>query len=110
MAVALALIITIVLTLWVVWVALTPASASVQGDDIGHQIVDDRTVDVSFRVSKPHGRAVACAVEAQDEAHGAIGWRVVEIPASDPDSVGRTVRVTTTAKPVTGLLYSCWIP
>ncbi len=70
---------------WFGWYTLVnPAN----GGQCGRHRVRDpgRSASVSAHASRsplPAGTSVACAIEAQDEEHGVVGWKVVEIPASD---------------------------
>jgi hypothetical protein len=38
-----------------------------------------------------------------------VGWKVVDIPASDVATRGITETVRTTEQSVTGLIYRCWL-
>jgi hypothetical protein len=78
-------------------------------DNTGYEIVDERTVVVSFQITAPVGRTVACALEAQDVEHGVVGWRIVEIEASDQHARAFRESVPTTALATTGLVNSCWV-
>ena len=75
----------------------------------GYRVVDDRTVDVTYLVSRPTGRDVTCVVRAMDRSFGTVGLVEVLVPASDSTSVQRTTRVRTTARAVTGVVKSCTI-
>ena len=52
-------------------------------DTTAFEVVDEHSVMLGFQISAPAGRSIACAIEAQDEEHGVVGWRVVEYPGSD---------------------------
>ena len=56
------------------------------------------------------GRAVDCAVEAQNSGFGVVGWKIVHLPASDQRSVTYTTSLATSERAVTGLIYRCWLP
>ena len=38
---------------------------------------------IAFQISVPDGRSVACALEAQDEDHGIVGWKIVDHSTRD---------------------------
>ena len=73
------------LVAWVVWAGLDGQKPSVEATDTGHRLMnDERAVEVSWTLSVPPGeRAARASLEAQDEDSRVVGWRVVEIPASD---------------------------
>jgi hypothetical protein len=91
------------------WTTIARAIDSVEAVDTGYTTVDDRTVSVSFQITAPVGREVACAIEAQDEEHGVVGWRVVVFPASDERLRAFTETVPTLAAATTGFVNSCWV-
>ena len=74
----------------------------------GYDVADERTVTVEFQITAPPGAAVACALEAQDEEHGVVGWRVVELPLEGGRTQAFTETIPTTAEATTGLVNSCW--
>ena len=100
----------IALVAWVIWAGLDGQRPSVHATDTGHRLInEDRAVEVSWTLSVPPGNETACAVEALAEDHTVVGWKVVEIPASDRHlrSFTEIVRVARTAN--TGLISHCWL-
>jgi hypothetical protein len=93
----------------VVWFAVAGSIDAVDYDTTGFEVVDEHSVVLSFQVTAPAGRAVACAVEAQDSEHGVVGWRVVEYPASDLHARAFRESVPTTSAATTGFVNSCWV-
>jgi len=89
-----------------VWFGLSAANG-VNWTDVGYRVVDDRTVDVTYDVHRPAGRAVTCVVRALDKSFGTVGTAQVRIPATTQASVSRTDRVRTTTRAVTGLVKGC---
>lgn len=94
---------------WFVWTVVASTLDDVGVDNTGYEIVDERTVVISFQITAPVGRTVACALEAQDVEHGVVGWRVVELEASDQHARAFREPVPTTALATTGLVNSCWV-
>jgi hypothetical protein len=90
-----------------VWFGLASTLGKATAQDLGYRIVDDRAVDVTYRVSRPAGRDVTCVIRAMDRGFGTVGQIEVHIPGSDQASVQRTTRVRTTARAVTGVVRSC---
>ncbi len=76
---------------------------------MGYHVVDDRTVDVTYLVSRPAGRDVTCTVRALDKGFATVGAIEVHVPASRETSVKQTTRVRTTTRAVTGVVRSCAI-
>ncbi len=100
----------IVLIAWVVWAGLDGQSPSVEATDTGHRLMNEqRAVEVTWTLSVPPGNETACIVQAFDDNFTVVGWRVVEIPASDRHlrSFTETVRVAREAN--TGLISRCWL-
>jgi hypothetical protein len=100
----------IVLIAWVVWAGLDGQRPSVEATDTGHRLLNEqRAVEVTWTLSVPPGNETACIVQAFDDNFTVVGWRVVEIPASDTHlrSFTETVRVAREAN--TGLISRCWL-
>ena len=91
------------------WVTVSSTVNAVNFDGTGHEIVDERTVNVLFQVTPPPGRSFACALQALDEEFGIVGWRVVEYPASDGAARAYQEAIPTVALATTGLVQSCWV-
>ncbi len=92
-----------------VWMTVSSSLDAVDADTTGFEIVDEHSVVLSFQFTAPVGRAVACAIEAQDEEHGVVGWRVVELPPSDDHTQAFRETIPTTAEATTGFVNSCWV-
>jgi hypothetical protein len=91
------------------WTIVQGSLASVDADTTSFEVVDEHSVSLGFQITSPTGRDVACAIEAQDEDHGVVGWRVVEIPASAAHSQAFRETIPTTARATTGFVNSCWV-
>jgi hypothetical protein len=76
---------------------------------MSYRVVDDRTVDVTYVVSRPTGRDVTCMISAMDKTFATVGMIEVNVPGSYTASVERTTRVRTTTRAVTGVVKSCTI-
>lgn len=94
---------------WLWWGGLLGAPAQLQARDIGHEILAPDLVSVTWQLTTEPGVTSACAVQALNEAFGIVGWRVVELPASDEPTRTFTVQVRTAEPAVTGLIYRCWL-
>jgi len=92
-----------------VWFGLSSTVGRPSWTDLGYRVIDDRTVEVTYLVSRPIGREITCQIRALDRAFGTAGLVEVHVPASDTSSVQRTTRVHTTTRAVTGGVRSCSI-
>ncbi|MFJ4224517.1 DUF4307 domain-containing protein [Microbacterium sp. NPDC089695] len=91
------------------WMTVSSQMNTVDSDDLGFELVDEHSVDVRFQITGASGRDVVCVVEALDEEFGVVGWKVVEIPASDSHSQALSTTVPTVSEATTGLVNSCWV-
>lgn len=91
------------------WMTVAQSMSSVDADDLGFELVDEHAVDVRFQVTGVQGKDVVCVLEALDEEFGVVGWKVVELPASDRHSQTRSERIPTVAEATTGLVNTCWV-
>ncbi|MFT4156443.1 MAG: DUF4307 domain-containing protein [Microbacterium sp.] len=107
------LIIAIVVAALVVgafaWTTATRQMQSVDADDLGYDLVDAHSVTVRFQLTGVQGKDVACVVEALDDKFGIVGWKVVEIAATEEDAHALSVTVPTVAQATTGLVNTCWV-
>ncbi|KRC58697.1 hypothetical protein ASE14_19385 [Agromyces sp. Root81] len=100
----------VVLVAWVVWAGLDGQKPQIEVTDTGHRLInEDRAVEVSWNLSVPPGNDTACVVQALNEDFTVVGWKVIDVPASERHirSLTETVRVAQEAN--TGLIYGCWL-
>jgi len=90
-----------------VWFGLASTLGKPSWTSLGYRVIDDRTVEVTYLVSRPVGREVTCEIGALDRSFGTVGLVEVRVPGSDTSTVQRTTVVRTTARAVTGLVRSC---
>jgi hypothetical protein len=94
---------------WVVWAGLLGGSADMEVVDVGHKVVDDSLVQVRYQLTVEPGRTASCAAQALNSTFGIVGWKVVDVPASEKRTRILAVDVRTTELSVTGLIYRCWL-
>ena len=92
-----------------VWFGLASTVGKPSWAVVGYRVIDDRTVEVTYVVSRPVGRDVTCLIRAMDQGFGTVGLLEVHIPGSETSSVRRTTTVRTTTRAVTGVVRSCSI-
>ncbi len=106
---SLASVIVVSLISWGIWTDAMGFGPSVSARDIGHSIIDDRTVSVDFELTATTGHEVACEIEAMNKSFTIVGWKVVVFPAST-ERIRVLREVITTSEPaVTGLVGTCWL-
>lgn len=95
----------------VAWIVLGRSSAP-SAKDLGFDLTDSRHVSLDFEVTKEDRDEAVCAVKAQAEDHGIVGWKEVTVPRGAAPGGGKTshhhtvLRVTGKATTVT--VDSCW--
>ena len=99
-----------VLGAWLWWGGVLETPSQLQYRDVAHTIVDETEVSVTYEITAAPGTEVACAVQALNARYGIVGWRIVEIPASDRWTRVFDTTLRTSEPAVTGLLYECWLP
>lgn len=100
----------IVFTAWVVWGGLSGTNATIETRELGYSNATETAIDVRWEVSVTPGTEVSCAIQALNESFGIVGWRIVDLPASN-DRTRVLVETIRTAEPaVTALPYRCWLP
>lgn len=95
--------------LWVIWAGVLGQHVF-EARDLGYTVIDERSVSVTFDVATDPGTAISCALQAQNEKHGIVGWKIVELPPQDKRMVRYTETLRTTERAVNGLIYRCWVP
>ncbi len=91
------------------WWVVTDPNNGVRADGTSFEVRDEHQVTVTFQLTAPLGRDVACAIEALDEEYGVVGWRIVEYAAADTPIRAFTEVVPTLDTATTGLVNSCWV-
>jgi len=92
-----------------VWMAFGNSAEAVDATATGYQVVDARTVSLTFQVTAPTGSEVVCVLEADDEDHGIVGWKVVHLAASTSHTHAYSETVPTVGHATTGLVNTCWV-
>ncbi|MFJ4039305.1 DUF4307 domain-containing protein [Microbacterium sp. NPDC090007] len=92
------------------WTTVSSTLNAVTATDTGFTVIDDRSVSTTFQITAPVGQPVACAIEARDEEHGTVGWRVVQYPASEEHTRAFTEQIPTLSLATTGFVNACWVP
>ena len=99
----------VVVTAWVLWVGLLGPSASLGSRDLGYQLDGDSAIEVRYEVTMDAGQTASCALEALNSDFGIVGWKVVDIPASQTTTRQFRETLLTSEPAVTGLIYRCWL-
>jgi hypothetical protein len=94
---------------WLAWTTIANSLHAVDTAGTGFELVDAHTVTVRFQATVNPGTPITCILEAQDEQHGVVGWRIVEYPASGDHTRVFTETIPTVAMATTGLVNACWV-
>jgi hypothetical protein len=100
--------IVIVFAAWTIWAGFFVPGASVEETDIGNVRVNSQAIEVKWQLTVDPGKTAKCAVQALDSNFGIVGWKVVDIPASETRSRRFSTVVRTAQPAVSGLIYLCW--
>ncbi|MCS5730258.1 DUF4307 domain-containing protein [Herbiconiux moechotypicola] len=101
--------VAVVMVVWVVWAGLDGVNATVDTQDTAHQVIDARSVRVDFDVTVPRGSTASCVVQALSEKFAVVGWKVIDLPASEAATRSFSEIVRTSELATTGLIYDCWL-
>jgi hypothetical protein len=106
-AIAAAVSTAIVLIAWVVWAGLLSPGATLESRDVGFEVLADDAVLVRFEVTVSPGSSVTCALEVQNAQHAIVGWKVIDVPASDTFTRQFEELVVTSEPADVGLISVC---
>jgi hypothetical protein len=94
----------------VVWFGLAATLGKPTWQTVSYKVLDDRTVTVSFDVSRPSGQPLTCLVHALGADFATVGSIEVHVPQADTDTTREQVTVRTTTRAVTGAVQTCMLP
>ena len=80
----------------------------VSWQDIGYRAESDQVLNVKFEVTAAAGTTVACAVEGINASKATVGWKVLEIPASNQLTHTVTTKLIVTNPAVAVTTRECW--
>lgn len=83
-------------------------TSGVESKVLDYSVVDERTVRLDAQVTVPAGADAICAIEALSESYATVGWKLIELPASDERTRRFTTTVVTTSQATTGTVRECW--
>ncbi len=96
---------------WFFWAnPVSTTGTALDVENIGFQILSDSQAQATVQVAVDPGTPVQCAVEAQDESFGVVGWKVVDLPASSQPIQTFTTTLLTTQASVSASAETCWVP
>jgi hypothetical protein len=101
-------VLVVLVVAWVLWTGVLGAQAQLEATDLGHDTTATTTT-VRWSLAAPANTKVSCAVEAQNDNHGIVGWKIVHLPASDQAVRQFSETVRTSERAVTGLINRCWL-
>lgn len=93
-----------------VWFGLAATLGHPNWQTVSYKVVDDRTVTVSFDVTRPAGQPITCLVNALGADFSTVGSIEVKVPQADTDTTREQATVRTTTRAVTGTVKTCTLP
>lgn len=99
-----------IFTAWVVWGGLSGTNATLEVRELGYREVTATSISVRWEVTAEPGTEVSCAIQALNGSFGIVGWRIIDLGASERRTRVFEESLRTTEPPVTGLPYRCWLP
>jgi hypothetical protein len=100
----------VVFAAWVVWGGLSGTNATLEVRELGYRDATPTTITVHWEVSVAPGTDVTCAIQALNASFGIVGWRIVNLGASEQRTRVFLESLRTAEPAVTGLPYRCWLP
>ena len=94
----------------VVWFALASTVGLPSWQTWSYKVVDDRTVTVTFEVTRPGGQPLTCTIEAMDRTFAPVGQLAYAVPQTPTETSRHTATVRTTNRAVTGEVKTCTLP
>lgn len=108
--IAIAVVLGIALTIWLGLGTIQRAAQTVTSQTNGYSIdAETGAVTIKYQASAPDGSSYACALEAQDEDHGVVGWLVVVHEGSEALESAHEDTLQVLAPATTGFVNSCWL-
>ena len=101
--------VVVVVVAWVLWVGLFGPAAGLDHRDLGYVVDGNSAIEVRYEVTMDAGQTASCALQALNSDFGIVGWKVVDIPASDHGTRAFSETLKTSETAVTGLIYRCWL-
>lgn len=109
--VAVAALAAVLAIAFVWWATSSESAAAPEFKDIGHEIISDDEVSLTFQVVKDPEVTAVCAVKALDSNRAPVGWKEVTLEGSE-SSDSRVTQLTENIKvlgPATAVTVdSCW--
>lgn len=91
---------------WAIWFTIDDANR-VTTRDVGFTVIDERSTEVIFEVSRNPGQNVVCDVQILNQSYAVVGFKTVSVAASTSRSTVISTTVNTTELGTTGLVDSC---
>ncbi|GGA60643.1 hypothetical protein GCM10011490_08530 [Pseudoclavibacter endophyticus] len=95
---------------WGLGQAQQGADSTIETRVTAFRVPADNLAEADLSISVQTGYDLACAIEVQNPQHLIVGWRIIELDASEQRTRPVTVQVRTTQPADTVLVNRCWIP
>ncbi|MGO1434170.1 MAG: DUF4307 domain-containing protein [Canibacter sp.] len=84
------------------------ADNDIDARDLGHKIINEREASLTFELNVQPDTPTACAIEAVTKSHAPVGYKIIEIPASDDRTRTFTAELITVGEATTITVRECW--
>jgi hypothetical protein len=91
---------------WAIWFTIEDANR-VTHRDISYEILDETTASITFEVTRKVGSTVVCDLKVLNQSFAIVGFKSLEIAASDRPAIVLSSQINTTELGVSGLVDSC---
>ncbi len=98
-----------ILIAWAAWAGLSGDVGNLEFRNVGHEIVNADSVEITYEISAAPETRVACALQALSSSYAVVGWKIVEVPPSSERTRQFTDNLRTIAESTTGVVDRCWI-
>lgn len=75
--------------------------------EISFSVVDDRSAELTFELTKPTDSIAVCSMQALNEQFGVVGYKEIEIASQQTQTVRLTVSINTIELATTALVDDC---
>lgn len=106
---SIAVLLVVAAVAWFIWAQPISTGTDKAWRDTGYAILEPSSeVLVQWELTAEPGTESSCALYSMNQAFAVVGWKVLDIPASEQRIRQFSASVLTTEAPVTGLVYRCW--
>lgn len=92
---------------WVSWAGWQSGHRPVTWNDVGYDVIDDATAEVTFDVTVHGGEHATCRVQALGSDFSVVGQRSVELSSEQGRTTRHQATIATQQRAVTAIVKEC---